>query len=211
MTVSIALTKGRLEKNVVELLASCQYGVDPLVNKGRELIFTDTRKDIRYFLVKAHDCLTYVNHGAADIGIVGKDTIMEYGGSFYEMLDLHCGICRFVLAGLTGQNPLQKTGHIRIGSKYPNVTKEYFASIGRDVEIIRIEGSVELSPLVGLSDGIVDIMETGKTLKENGLVVYDEVAPVSARVIVNPASYKLKDKEVKAVLKDLEEAVKRRC
>lgn len=211
MTVSIALTKGRLEKHVVELLGSCQYGVDQLVHKGRELIIYDTKKDIRYFLVKAHDCLTYVNHGVADIGIVGKDTIMEYGGSFYEMLDLHCGICRFVLAGTKDHNPLQMTGHIRIGSKYPNVTKMYFATLGKDVEIIRIEGSVELSPLVGLTDGIVDIMETGTTLKENGLVVYDEVAPVSARAIVNPASYKLKNKEVREVLYDLEKAVKKSC
>ena len=207
MTVSIALTKGRLEKNTVELLSSCQYGIEQLTHKGRELIFHDTKKDIRYFLVKAHDCLTYVNHGVADIGIVGKDTIMEYGGSFYEMLDLNCGICRFVLAGTKDHNPLQMTGHIRIGSKYPAVTKAYFASLGKDVEIIRIEGSVELSPLVGLTDGIVDIMETGTTLKENGLVVYDEVAPVSARAIVNPASYKLKNKEVRAVLDDLEKAV----
>ena len=211
MTVSIALTKGRLEKNTVELLSSCAYGISPLVHKGRELIFYDTKKDIRYFLVKAHDCLTYVNHGVADIGIVGKDTIMEYGGSFYEMLDLNCGICRFVLAGTKDHNPLQMTGHIRIGSKYPAVTKAYFALLGKDVEIIRIEGSVELSPLVGLTDGIVDIMETGTTLKENGLVVYDEVAPVSARAIVNPASYKLKNKEVRAVLHDLEKAVNKSC
>ncbi len=211
MTVSIALTKGRLEKKVVDLLASCGYGVEPLVNKGRELIFIDTKKDIRYFLVKAHDCLTYVNHGVADIGIVGKDTIMEYGGSFYEMLDLHCGICKFVLAGTKEHNPSEMNGHIRIGSKYPNVTKRYFAKMGKDVEIIRIEGSVELSPLVGLTEGIVDIMETGTTLKENGLVVYDEVAPVSARAIVNPAGYKLKNKEVMAVLDDLEKAVKKAC
>ena len=118
MTVSIALTKGRLEKNTVELLSSCQYGIEQLTHKGRELIFHDTKKDIRYFLVKAHDCLTYVNHGVADIGIVGKDTIMEYGGSFYEMLDLNCGICRFVLAGIKDHNPLQMTGHIRIGSTW---------------------------------------------------------------------------------------------
>ena len=120
-------------------------------------------------------------------------------------------ICKFVLAGTKEHNPSEMNGHIRIGSKYPNVTKRYFAKMGKDVEIIRIEGSVELSPLVGLTEGIVDIMETGTTLKENGLVVYDEVAPVSARAIVNPAGYKLKNKEVMAVLDDLEKAVKKAC
>ena len=208
MSLSVALTKGRLEKNTVEMLSRCGYGVDGLIHKNRELVIPDTVKDVRYFLVKSNDCITYVEHGVADVGIVGKDTLMEGGKDYYEMLDLECGKCRFVVAGLKDNNPLAKIGHIKIGTKYPRVTTEYFSRKGLDVEIIKIDGSVELSPLLGLCDGIVDIMETGTTLKENGLVVYDIVAEISARVIVNKVSFKMKKKEVMAFLNDLERIVR---
>ncbi len=208
MSLSIALTKGRLEKKTVAMLEQCDYGIEKLKDKGRALVFPDTKKDIRYFLVKSNDCLTYVEHGVADIGVVGKDTILEGSKDYYEMLDLEIGKCAFILASLPDIDLLNKVGHIKIGTKYPNVAREYFHSKGMDVEIIKIDGSVELSPILGLCDGIVDIMETGTTLKENGLVVLDTVCPISARVIVNKASFKLKRKEVLSFLEDLKGMVK---
>lgn len=207
MSISIALTKGRLEKKAVEMLEKSGYGVEPLKDKGRALVFQDTNKDVRYFLAKPNDVITYVQHGVADIGIVGKDTLLEGDDDYYELLDLKTGICKFILAGMKDKNPLEKVGHIKIGSKYPNVTANYFHKKGMEVEIIKIDGSVELGPVLGLCDGIVDIMETGTTLKENGLVVFDEVCPISARVIVNKASFKLKKKEVIQVIEDLERSI----
>ena len=209
MSLSVALTKGRLEKQTVEMLEECGYGVENLIRKNRELVIEDTKKDVRYFLVKSNDCITYVEHGVADIGIVGKDVLMEGGKDYYEMLDLECGKCRFVVAGLAGSDPLNKVGHIKIGTKYPKVTQEYFLGKGLDVEIIKIDGSVELSPLLGLCDGIVDIMETGTTLKENGLVVYDIVCEISARLIVNKVSFKMKKREVMEFMNDLERIVRK--
>ena len=208
MSLSIALTKGRLEKQTVDMLERCGYGIEKLRDKGRALVFEDTKKDIRYFLVKAADCITYVEHGVADIGIVGKDTLMEGGSDYYELLDLGVGKCKFIVAGLAGANPLEMSGHVRIGSKYPAVARSYFLSKGMDVEMIRIEGSVELGPVLGLCDGIVDIMETGTTLKENGLIVYDTVCELSARMIVNKASFKMKRDEILEVMADLERIVK---
>ncbi len=207
MSLSVALTKGRLESQTVAMLEKSGYGIERLRNKGRALVFPDTKKDIRYFLVKANDCITYVEHGVADIGVVGKDTLMEGGKDYYEMLDLEIGKCRFIVAGLAGANPLEKSGHIRIGSKYPNVAKDYFRSKGKDIEVIKIDGSVELAPVLGLTDGIVDIMETGATLKENGLVVYDTAAELSARVIVNKASFKMKRDEIMTLINDLERMI----
>ena len=204
MSLSIALTKGRLEKKTVAMLEQCGYGIESLKDKGRALVFPDSKKDIQYFLVKSNDCLTYVEHGVADVGVVGKDTILEGSKDYYEMLDLNIGVCKFIVASLPEVDLMNKVGHITIGTKYPNVAKQYFNSKGLDVEIIKIDGSVELSPLLGLCDGIVDIMETGTTLKENGLVVLDTVCPISARVIVNKASFKLKRAEIMKLLKDLE-------
>jgi ATP phosphoribosyltransferase len=147
-------------------------------------------------LSKAADVLTYVSHGACDLGIVGKDTIMEHGGSFSELLDLGYGKCRFALAVPEGSDFYGTYRDRVVASKYPNVTKAYFAQKGMDVSVIKIEGSVELAPLVGLSSGIVDIVQTGTTLKENGLTPIETVAPVSARLIVNTASMKLYQKEI---------------
>lgn len=205
--ISIALTKGRLQKSTMELLDKCGYGTEALKDPGRALVLYDTKKDVRYYLVKAHDAITYVEHGVADIAVAGKDTLMEGGSDYYEMLDLNIGRCRFILGALEGHNPLQMSGHVRIGTKYPNVARNYFQSKGMDVEIIKIEGSVELSPVLGLCDGIIDITETGTTLKENGLVVYDTVADISARVIVNKASYKMKRDEVIRLISDLKGVV----
>ncbi len=203
MSLSVALTKGRLEKSVISMLDQCGYGTDALKEKGRALVFQDTKKDVRYFLAKPNDVITYVEHGVADIGVVGKDTLLEGSDDYYELLDLKTGVCKFILAGLNGRNPLEKVGHIKIGTKYPKVAGDYFQKKGLDVEIIKIDGSVELGPVLGLCDGIVDIMETGTTLKENGLVVFDTVCPISARLIVNKASFKLKHDEVMNLINDL--------
>lgn len=207
MGLSIALTKGRLEKQTVSMLEGLGYGIEALKDKGRALVFKDSIEDIQYFLVKSNDCITYVNHGVADIGVVGKDTILENENDNYELLDLKIGKCKFIVASLPKNKLFSKVGHIKIGTKYPTVAKQYFLSKGMDVEIIKIDGSVELAPILGLCDGIVDIMETGTTLKENGLVVLDTVCDISARVIVNKASFKLKHKEVMKVIEDLSRKV----
>ena len=209
MSLSVALTKGRLEKKTVEILESLDYGVENLKNKGRALVFPDTKKDIRYFLVKSNDCITYVEHGVADVGVVGKDTLIEGGSDYYEMLDLQVGKCKFIVASLPENDLFNKVGHIKIGTKYPTVARNYFLSRGMEVEIIKIDGSVELAPIPGLCDGIVDIMETGTTLKENGLVVLDDVCSISARVIVNKAAFKLKRDEIMRFIKDLESVVEK--
>lgn len=207
MSLSIALTKGRLEKQTVSMLEELGYGIEALKDKGRALVFKDSIEDIQYFLVKSNDCITYVNHGVADIGVVGKDTILENENDTYELLDLKIGKCKFIVASLPQNKLFSKVGHIKIGTKYPTVAKQYFLSKGMDVEIIKIDGSVELAPILGLCDGIVDIMETGTTLKENGLVVLDTVCDISARVIVNKASFKLKHSEVMKVIEDLSRKV----
>ncbi|MGX6980033.1 ATP phosphoribosyltransferase [Vagococcus elongatus] len=199
----IALTKGRLEKASLPLFEKNGYGVEKLKNKGRELVFQDTKKDIAYFLAKAPDCITYVEHGVADVGIVGKDTLLEENCNCYELLDLGIGKCQFIVAGLSDCDLWNMTGHIKIGTKYPRVARQYFNQRGMDVEIIKIEGSVEVGPLLGLCDGIVDIMETGTTLKENGLVVFDTVSEISARLIVNKASFILKKEEILTLLDDI--------
>ena len=196
MSISIALTKGRLEKETVKLLDKANFGTEELKNKGRKLVFNDTIEDIKYFLVKAADSITYVEHGVADIGIVGKDTLMESDNNYYEVLDLGIGKCGFIVASLPEKDVFKKVGHIKIGTKYPRVAREYFKKRGMDVEIIKIEGSVELAPILGLCDAIVDIMETGTTLKENGLIVFDRICDISARVIVNKASFKMKREEI---------------
>lgn len=212
MSLRIALTKGRLEDQTLTMLEQAGYGTQNVRNKGRALVLPDTKKDIDYILVKSNDCITYVEHGVADLGVVGKDTLMENEGKdYFEMLDLQMGKCCFIVASLPQANLFAKKGQIRIGTKYPHVARSYFLSKNMDVEIIKIDGSVELSPLIGLVDGIVDIMETGSTLKANGLVVLDVYAQISARVIVNKASWKLKKEEIIAVLADLKKAVDERA
>ncbi|MBS5985889.1 ATP phosphoribosyltransferase [Clostridium sp.] len=207
MSISIALTKGRLEKEIVKLLDKANFGTEELKNKGRKLVFNDTIEEIKYFLVKAADSITYVEHGVADIGIVGKDTLMESDNNYYEVLDLGIGKCGFIVASLPEKDVFKKVGHIKIGTKYPRVAREYFKKRGMDVEIIKIDGSVELAPILGLCDAIVDIMETGTTLKENGLIVFDRICDISARVIVNKASFKMKREEIGAFINRLKQVL----
>lgn len=201
----IALTKGRLEKQTVDLFQKMGLDCSELINKGRRLILPVGDK-YEAVLAKAADVITYVEHGVCDIGVVGKDTIVENGKSFYEVCDLELGKCNFCLAGKAGDDFYSGYNVKRIATKYPNVTKAFFEGKGMDVKIIKIEGSVELAPLLDLSDAIVDIVETGTTLKENGLEVYEKIMPISARVIVNTASMKLRRAEIDAFLQDIEKA-----
>lgn len=204
--IRIALTKGRLEKSSVSLFKKMGLDTTELENKGRRLILPVGKYEV--VLSKAPDVITYVEHGVCDIGVVGKDTIVEHGSSFYEVIDLNIGKCRFALACPKGTDFFSGYKRKTVASKYPKVAKEFFKSKGMDVDIIKIEGSVELAPLLGLSDGIVDIVETGSTLKENGLEVVEEILPISARVIVNMASMKLRKDEIEAFLADMEKASK---
>jgi ATP phosphoribosyltransferase regulatory subunit len=202
----VALTKGRLETELAELLKAAGYDVSPLRFKSRRLLLPLPGTGIELVLAKAADVITYVEHGVCDVGIVGKDTIAEQGGVYYEILDLGVGKCRFALAARAGADFYGGFGAKRVATKYPNVAAAWFESKGMDVEIIRIEGSVELAPLLGLADGIVDIVETGGTLRENGLAVIEDIRPVSARMIVNVASMKLKKKEIDALAANLQRA-----
>jgi ATP phosphoribosyltransferase regulatory subunit len=204
--IRIALTKGRLEKSSVKLFKTMGLDTTELENKGRRLILPVDKYEA--VLSKAPDVITYVEHGVCDIGIVGKDTIVEHGSSFYEVIDLNIGKCRFALACPKGTDFFSGYKRKTVASKYPKVAKEFFESKGMDVAVIKIEGSVELAPLLGLADGIVDIVETGSTLKENGLEVVEEIFPISARVIVNMASMKLRKNEIESFLADLELASK---
>ena len=196
----IALTKGRLEKDTVGLLEKIGFDCTAVREKGRKLILPIKDANAEVVLAKANDVITYVEHGVCDLGVVGKDTIMEMQGKFFEMVDLGFGRCKFALAVKKGTDFYSGFGVKTVATKYPNITRRFFEAKGMDVEIIKIEGSVELAPLLELADGIVDIVETGTTLKENGLEVYEDVCPVSARLIVNTVSLKLRQKEIEELV-----------
>lgn len=203
----IALTKGRLEKDTVALFEKIGYDCTAVHEKGRKLILPIPDGNIEVVLAKAADVITYVEHGVCDVGVVGKDTIMEKQGKFFELVDLGFGKCKFALAGKKGDDFYSGFDVKTIASKYPNVTRNFFESKGMDVEIVKIEGSVELAPLVGLADAIVDIVETGSTLKENGLEVFEDVAPISARLIVNMVSMKLRQSEIESLIDNIEKNI----
>ncbi len=198
--IRIALTKGRLEKDTVGLLEKIGFDCTTVREKGRKLILPIPDANLEVVLAKANDVITYVEHGVCDMGVVGKDTIMEMGGSFFELVDLGFGRCRFALATKKGAGFYGGYDIKTIATKYPNVAREYFKAKGMDLEIVKIEGSVELAPLLELSDGIVDIVETGTTLKENGLEVIEDIAPISARLIVNTVSMKLRQAEIEKLV-----------
>ena len=202
----IALTKGRLEKDTVGLFEVMGLDCTAVHEKGRKLILPVGNGEIEVVLAKAADVITYVEHGVCDLGVVGKDTILEHGTGFYEILDLGFGRCRFALAGPKEKDFFSGYAVKTIATKYPNVARTYFEGKGMDVRIIKIEGSVELAPLLGLSDAIVDIVETGSTLKENGLKIIDDVAPISARLIANIASLKLRKAEIEGLAARMEES-----
>lgn len=202
--IRIALTKGRLERDTVKLFQKIGYDCTPLLEKGRKLILPIPDGNMEIVLAKAADVITYVEHGVCDVGIVGKDTILENGHSFYEVLDLGFGRCKFAVAGPKGKPFYTGYREKRIATKYPKIARGFFKSKGMDVEIIKIEGSVELAPLLGLSDAIVDIVETGSTLRENGLEVIEDICPISARLIVNIPSMKLKKEQIETLTQKIE-------
>ena len=202
--IRIALTKGRLEKDTVGMFEQLGLDCTAVREKGRKLILPIGDGSIEVVLAKANDVITYVEHGVCDLGVVGKDTILEMQGKFYELLDLGFGRCKFALAVKKGTDFYSGYGVKTIASKYPNVTRKFFEAKGMDVDIVKIGGSVELAPLLELSDGIVDIVETGTTLKENGLEVFEDVCPISARLIANTVSMKLRQQELEALISKIE-------
>ena len=197
--ISVALPKGRLGNKVFDIFAKIGYDCDEMHSNSRQLVFTSVENGISYFLVKPSDVSIYVEHGSADIGIVGKDILLEYEPDVYELLDLAIGKCRMCVAGMNNfkDNP---DVALRVATKFVNIAKTYFKSINRDIEIIKLNGSIELAPILDLSDVIVDIVETGTTLKENNLTVINEFLPISARLIANKASYKFKTEEINNIV-----------
>ncbi len=200
--LKIALTKGRTEKQVIPLLEKSGVDCSGLLNKKRRLIVSVADK-YQFVLAKGPDVMTYLTNGACDIGIVGSDILEEQGRTENQLLDLNVGKCRFILASTSSFDPKEERRKV-IGTKYPKITQRYFESIGEDVEIVKIEGSVELAPLVGLADAIVDLTETGTTLKENNLEIYEELGPISTRLVANPISLKQKKHEIFELVDALE-------
>ena len=202
--LNVALPKGRLGDKVYDLLAGVGYGCPENYNDTRKLVVENPAAGIRYFLVKPSDVAIYVEHGAADIGIVGKDILVESGADVYELMDTGLGKCRMCVAG--PKDFAEDQGRsLRVATKFVNIAKSYYAAQGRDIDIIKLNGSIELAPILGLSDVIVDIVETGTTLKENDLKVITEFMPISARFIANRASYQFKHQEIETLLKKLTE------
>jgi ATP phosphoribosyltransferase len=201
--LTFALGKGRLANQTLELFEKIGITCEEMKDKNsRKLIFTNEELKLRFFLAKGPDVPTYVEYGAADIGVVGKDTILEEGRKVHEVLDLGYGKCKMCVCGYKEAAPLlQHHELIRVATKYPNIAKDYFYNTKHQtVEIIKLNGSIELAPIVGLSEVIVDIVETGSTLKENGLEVLEEVCPLSARMIVNPVSMRMESDRIKDLL-----------
>ena len=208
--LTFALGKGRLARQTLELFEKIGITCEEMKDKdSRKLIFTNEELKLRFFLAKGPDVPTYVEYGAADIGVVGKDTILEEGRKVHEVLDLGYGKCKMCVCGYKDAIPLLKHHElIRVATKYPNIAKDYFYNKKHQtVEIIKMNGSIELAPIVGLSEVIVDIVETGSTLKENGLVVLEEVCPLSARMIVNPVSMRMENERIKELITNLRNLV----
>lgn len=206
--LTFALTKGRLAKKTLEMLEKLGITCEEMKDKSsRKLIFVNEELKLRFFLAKGPDVPTYVEYGAADIGVVGSDTILEENRRVYEVLDLGFGKCKMCVCGpVSAKELLQHHEMIRVASKYPRIAKDYFYNQKHQtVDIIKLNGSVELGPIVGLSDVIVDIVETGSTLKENGLEVLEEICPLSARMIVNQVSMKMEAERIKKILQVLKE------
>jgi ATP phosphoribosyltransferase len=208
--ITIALAKGRLALKTLEVLEKIGISCEEIKDKSsRKLIFVNEELKLKFFLAKANDVPTYVEYGAADIGVVGKDTILEEGRKMYEVVDLGLGKCRMCVAGPASAKELLQHGElIRVATKYPNIAKDYFYNKKHQtVEIIKLNGSIELAPIVGLSEVIVDIVETGSTLKENGLEVLEEICNLSARMVVNEVSMKMENERITKIIKALQEEV----
>ena len=206
--VRIAITKGRIEKDFCKLLRKCNFDVDPIENKDRELQIK-TKDNIEFIFAKSNDVLTFIEHGIADLGIVGKDTLEENDFTDYnELLDLNVGRCYFALAAYPNYKTKTFNSRKKIATKYPNIAKKYFGNMKENVEIIKLEGSVELGPVIGMTDAIVDIVETGSTLKANGLEVIEKISEVSTRLISNKVSLKYKSEEIYNIVDKLHKIIK---
>ena len=200
--LNVALPKGRLGEKVYSMFEKAGFECPSIKENNRKLIFENPEKGVRYFWVKPSDVAIYVEHGAADIGIAGKDILLEYSPDVYELFDLDIGKCRMAVAAKSDfYDNTQKT--LRVATKFTNITKNYYKALGRDIDIIHLNGSIELAPILGLSDVIVDIVETGTTLKENNLVVHETIVPISARLISNKASFKFKNDKIEEIVKAL--------
>ena len=199
-----ALPKGRLGEKVYNLLKQAGYACPAIEDPGRKLIFENPETGVRYFWVKPSDVAIYVERGAADLGIAGKDILLEYRPEVYELLVLGLGKCRMAVAG--PKTFREKPGRaLRIATKFPHIAAKYYAGLGRDIDIIKLNGSIEIAPILGLSDVIVDIVETGKTLKENDLEVMETIVPISARLIANQAAYQFQYDAIRTLVRNLEE------
>ena len=202
--LNIALPKGRLGEKVYGLLKKAGYACPAIEDPGRKLIFENPETKVRYFWVKPSDVAIYVERGAADLGIAGKDILLEYRPEVYELLDLGLGKCRMAVAG--PKTFRDRPGRaLRIATKFPHIAADYYAGLGRDIDIIKLNGSIEIAPILGLSDVIVDIVETGKTLKENDLEVMETIVPISARLIANQAAYQFQYEAIRTLVRALEE------
>ena len=205
--LNIALPKGRLGEKVYDIFEKAGYGCPSIHENNRKLIFENEEKGIRYFWVKPSDVSIYVERGAADIGVAGKDILLEYSPEIYELLDLNIGKCRMAVAAKKDfYDDNEKT--LKVATKFVNIAKNFYASRCRDIDIIKLNGSIEIAPILGLSDVIVDIVETGTTLRENDLEVVETVVPISARLISNKASFKFKTEEIEKIVDSMKAQVK---
>ena len=204
--LNIALPKGRLGEKVYDIFEKAGYGCPSIHENNRKLIFENPENGVRYFWVKPSDVAIYVERGAADIGVAGKDILLEYEPDVYELLDLNIGKCRMAVAAKNDfRDNTDRT--LRVATKFTNIAKNYYASIGRDIDIIHLNGSIEIAPILDLSDVIVDIVETGKTLIENNLKPFTDIVPISARLISNKSSFKFKNEMIEKIRAGLEQQV----
>jgi ATP phosphoribosyltransferase len=203
--LTIAMPKGRIFEEAADLLRAAGYRLPPEFEDSRKLIIDVPEENFRFILAKPMDVPTYVEHGVADLGIAGKDVMLEEERDVYEILDLQISECYLAVAGLP--NTAMNNVAPKVATKYPNVAASYFRAQGEQVEIIKLNGSIELAPLIGLSDRIVDIVSTGRTLKENGLVEYEQIVSITSRLIVNPVSYQLKDERIRELVERLSKVI----
>ena len=206
--LNIALPKGRLGEKVYDIFEKAGFECPSIKENNRKLIFENPEKQVRYFWVKPSDVAIYVERGAADIGVAGKDILLEYRPDVYEMLDLNLGKCRMAVAAPNDFRD-DETRTLRVATKFTNIAANFYAGLGRQIDIIKLNGSIELAPILGLSDVIVDIVETGTTLRENNLSVVQEILPISARLIANKASFQFKSQQIEMLLQQVREQVEK--
>ena len=200
--LNIALPKGRLGEKVYKLFEAAGFACPSILEGGRKLIFENPEAGVRYFWAKPSDVAIYVERGAADIGVAGKDILLEYEPDVYELVDLDMGKCVMAIAAPRGfQDDLRYT--LKVATKFSRIARDYYASVGRDIDIIHLNGSIEIAPIIGLSDVIVDIVETGTTLKENNLEIVETIVPISARLIANKSSFKFKQKQIERIVEKI--------